>query len=873
MNKKPVLLRSLFALLVLGVFIFSMFPLGQKDFNVTLSGMMENAADPEFQSILKKAAEIKANEVAQGRNIFDSAAIEEAVQLFEHAQAQKDPKFNEGGKSLLRFVKPVIKKNQKFANNKDVISHARRLSASSIRLGIDLNGGAEFMLKLEPVATEDRSVEDIRENFVRYRDIAIENLRERIEGLGIYESEITPAGNEYISLRIPTVSKEEKVKLQNLIEMSARLSFNLVHENNAALVQQYLENREAFQVPDGYMVMESVEAGGERGSQICIVKRDQEMDGKNITNAFVNMTQFGQREILLNFNSQGAVDFANVTRKNVGRQLAIILDGKLYSAPVITQEIAGGNAQITGNFSREDAENIANALVSGSVPFKMKIESQYDIEPTIGSETVRDGMWSGIAGMILVMIFMLLYYRKSGLVANISLLCNTVMMVGAIAAFNVTLTLPGIAGIILTIGMAVDANVLFYERIREEMDKGKSVLNAINVGFSKAFVAVFDSNITTLFVAAILLWLGTGAIKGFAMTLAIGIFTTLFTAVFLTHLLFDLMARWNPAMKLSMFSFAKRKMNLDFISPRKIAFGISGVLIIAIIIVCCVRGKDILGIDFTGGTQIVYDYAKVIPAEDIDTALAKAGYDAKVLYKTSGSVADSKKKLEVVCRAAGDSSKAIDTADITKAMNAAYPDAKFVVEGSSELGALIGWTFAKSAMLSLGLAILGMIFYLTLRFQFSYSIAANVAVIHDVIIGCGLYVMCGGQITMNVVAAGLTLIGYSVNDTIVNFDRIRENLRTEKGMNYTQIINLSLNQTLARTILTTLTTMLVVLMQLIFGGATIRDFVSVMLIGMISGVYSTLYIATPIIDIWHKKDKNIHDAEIETKAVVTGEGV
>ena len=215
----------------------------------------------------------------------------------------------------------------------------------------------------------------------------------------------------------------------------------------------------------------------------------------------------------------------------------------------------------------------------------------------------------------------------------------------------------------------------------------------------------------------------------------------------------------------------------------------------------------------------------------------------------------------------------VDAQNITAAMNKAFPDAKFVAESNSELGALIGWTFAKSAMLSLGLAVLGMIFYLTLRFQFSYSIAANVAVIHDVIIGVGLYVMCGGQITMNVVAAGLTLIGYSVNDTIVNFDRIRENLRIEKGMNYSQIINLSLNQTFARTMLTTLTTLLVVLMQLFFGGASIRDFVCVMLIGMVSGVYSTLYIATPIIDTWHKKDKNIHDAEIEPKAVVTGEGV
>ncbi|MBQ7402790.1 MAG: protein translocase subunit SecD [Lentisphaeria bacterium] len=872
MNKKPVLLRSLFALLVLGVFIFSMFPLGQKDFIQTLSGMMVDPANAEYQEIVALAREKLKKEPA----MFASTAIEEAAAEIEKKNAAASGKREEIGKSLLRFVNPVIVKSQKFTGNKDVIAHARRLSSSSIRLGIDLHGGVEFMLKLEPQAADGLRAQDIEDNFDRYRDIAIENLRERIEGLNIYESEITPAGGDMISLRIPTVSKEEKVKLQKLIEMSARLSFNLVHPQNSTLVAQYLENPKTFQVPSGYKLMESVEADGPRGSQIYFVKRDQEMDGKNITNAFVNMTQFGQREIILNFNSDGAVQFANVTKNNVGRQLAIILDGKLYSAPTINQAITGGNAQITGNFSREDAENIANALVSGSVPFKMKIQAQYDIDPTIGAETVRDGMWSGIAGTILVMIFMLLYYRKSGIVANISLLFNAAMMVGAIAAFNITLTLPGIAGIILTIGMAVDANVLFYERIREEMSKGKNVISAIEIGFSKAFVAVFDSNITTLFVAAILLWLGTGAIKGFAMTLAVGIFTTLFTAVFLTHLLFDLMARINPNMKLSMFSFVKKQLNLDFLSPRKIAFSLSGILIIAILVTCGIRGKDILGIDFTGGTQIELGYSKAIPAEDIAKILTASGYDVKVLYKSSGSVSESARKLEVLCRPTEKTETIAaeqQMSTIVGILNGAYPDAKFVGEKQSTLGALIGWTFAKSAMLSLGLAVLGMIFYLTLRFQFSYSIAANVAVIHDVIIGVGLYVMCGGQITMNVVAAGLTLIGYSVNDTIVNFDRIRENLRIEKGMNYSQIINLSLNQTFARTMLTTLTTLLVVLMQLFFGGASIRDFVCVMLIGMVSGVYSTLYIATPIIDTWHKKDKNIHDAEIEPKAVVTGEGV
>lgn len=861
MNKKPIILRSLFALLVLAVFLFSMYPLGQTDFYKSMKSMFTNPDDPKIEAVIELA---KAKQAAD-KSMYASTAIEEAAR--------------EKGVLLTEFVKPRIVSSQSLTNNRDVIAHARKLSAGSIRLGIDLNGGAEFLLELEPNETGSDAAKkrkDIEENFERYRDVAIETLRTRLESENIFESEISPAGGNLISLRVPIVSKEEKSRLERLIKMSARLNFCLVHPENERLAQAYLADPENFVVPEGYRMMENTETsrGGKVHRAIYFVEREPQMDGKNISDAFATMNQFGQREIILNFNADGAFRFGEVTSKNVGRQLAIILDNILYSAPNIKQAITGGTAQITGDFSREDAETISKALVSGSVPFKVKVQAQYDIDPTIGAETVQDGLWSGVAGTILVMIFMAIYYMRAGLVANISLVINALLMLGAIAAFDVTLTLPGIAGIILTIGMAVDANVLIYERIREELAGGKTIHNAIDIGFDKAFAAIFDSNITTLFVALILLWQGTGAIKGFAMTLAIGIFTTLFTAVFLTRLLFDLMTRFTTVKSLKMLQFVKPGSNINFFKYAKPAMIIFGVLIVASFVTLGIRGRDALGIDFTGGTQIELDYQKIVPAEQIEKVLSNAGYQVKVNYKTPGSMTSDKKKLEILLRdKRGASSEKVETANQTDEMtlvsnllNKSFPDAKYTPDRQSTLGSLIGWTFTKSAILSLSLAILGMLLYMTLRFEFTYSVAANIGTLNDVIVSMGIFLMCGGELTLNVVAAGLTLLGYSVNDTIVNFDRIRENRVLLKGMSYREIVNLSLNQTLARTILTSLTVVLVLVMQLCFGGASIRDFVFVMLVGVVVGTFSTIFVSTIIVAYWHKDKEPSSGSEPEKKA-------
>lgn len=852
MNKKPIILRSLFALLVLGVFIFSMYPLRERDFFETFKEICVDPADKEVVELIALAKEKKLKDPS----MYDSVALENAAL--------------DKGVSLDKYVKPILVKTQKISNSRDVLSVIRKNSASSIRRGIDLNGGAEFLLELIPDPADKSKID---KDFNKYRDLAIETLRKRLTQKNIFEADISPAGGRYISMRVPIVTREEKSVIEKLIKMSAKLQFKLVHPNNHEEAAKYMADPKGYQPPEGYEVKVSSETrNGKASRMVYIVERATQMDGKDINDAYPTMDQFGQREIILSFKPSGAARFGEITSANVGRELAIILDGTLYSAPRINQAITGGNAQITGSFSREDAENISNALVSGSVPFSMTIQAQSDIDPTIGAETVRDGLYSGIAGMVLVMIFMMVYYTRSGIVANISLLINALLILGALAAFDVTLTLPGIAGIILTIGMAVDANVLIYERIREEVNSGKTILNSVDLGFNRAYSAIFDSNITTLIVAVILLWQGTGAIKGFAITLAIGVFTTLFTAVFLTRLLYDLMTRFVPFKKLRMLSFWKTTPNVDFLGMKKIAVGVSILLLVLAVVVVAVRGKDCLGIDFTGGTQLTYDFQKAIPAEQIASFLETKGFENKVTYKT-GSAVDAKKQLEIVIREKSGRNKE-QTAEagatlmetISKELNSKFPDAQFKSSSQSTLGALIGENFMKSAVISILISFAVMILYMTFRFQFSYSVSGNIVLLHDVIVAIGLYLLCGGQITMNVVAAALTIIGVSINNTIIVFDRVRENIRLVKNKSYYELINLSINQTLSRNILTTSTILMVLVMQLIFGGSGIRDFVAVMMFGLIVGTYSSIFITNLIISYWHNPIQNIKDAAAEPSA-------
>ncbi|HCE43929.1 MAG TPA: hypothetical protein DET40_10310 [Lentisphaeria bacterium] len=839
MNKQPIFFRSMFAILVTVVFIWSMYPLQQQDIFKVFEQRLKKK-DANIEKVLKVAKEKNAKGM-YAISALDEAATETAVDLNEYFS-----------------VKNAV-------NNRDVINYLREQASGSIRRGIDINGGVEFYLKLLPKEDDSGNTVQVSDvKFAQYRDAAIEIIRNRLESQKIYETEISPAGADYISLKAPIVSRDEKLKLLNLIKMSAKLEFCLVHPNNDKLVAEYSslpeEERAKYAPPNGYKIMKMLEMnrGKKPQTMVYFIKARPEMTGKNVTSAGPSMDNFGQRLIHLGFNSSGAKEFGKVTRENVNRQLAIILDGTLYSAPNIQQAIEGGQAQITGQFSKEEAENISNALISGSLPVRIDVQGVFDTDPTLGETALKNSLLTGLVSFIMVCLFMLIYYRKAGLVANVALVLNIVLLLGGFAAFNCTLTLAGIAGIILTIGMAVDANVLIYERIREELGHNKTLASAVESGFDRAFLTILDSNLTTILIGIILMWQGTGAIKGFAIALTIGVSLNLFTSLFVTRLLFDIMAKYTDFRTLTMLKFFSRP-NIDFLKLSKVLLPATTIVALVFIGMCCYKGTAIFGIDFTGGTLLTYEYNERINETTVGDELVKAGYPApKVSYKTN--IVQNSKIIEIVippAKGQGVEGKSKDLSSHEQVMtllNKAFPKSEFKGGEEVTIGGLIGWEFSKKAFLAFIFAIIGMIIYLTLRFEFAYGCAAMVALIHDIIIAVGFYVVfCNGEISLQVVAAALTILGFSVNDTIIVFDRIREDVGLVKNKTYHDIINLSINQTLSRTIITSFTVFLVTLIMYVMGGNNLKDFVIVMLVGVVVGTYSSAFIASPIISIWHKR--------------------
>ncbi len=857
MKKRPLILRTVIALVVIGVFTFSIHPLMPLDFFDTFRSILKDPNDPEVNGLIEQAKTM----VAQNPELYNIQAL---LTVAENQGIELKDKVH--GSDL--------------EDNRDVMNLVRKKASSSIRLGLDLNGGVEFVLLLQPDEDFLKKLEALgqdgksdraevekrmRAEFDRYRDLAIEILRKRLEQQKIYEAEISPTGSEYVSIKAPIVIKDEKLKLLNLISMSAKLNFRLVAENNAELVSEYLKDPDHFVVPPGLELMTTsrLQPGQPPQKDYFFVEIRPQMDGRGISDARPNRNQFGQREIMMSFNQEGAQRFAEVTGANIGRQLAVVLDDKLYCAPTINTAIPGGSAVITGQFSEEECKNISDALVSGSFPFKIKVDAVFDTDPKLGADNVANGVWVGVIALIAVALFMAAYYLRAGLVAVVALIVNVVLILGAMAAFDCTLTLPGIAGIVLTIGMAVDANVLVFERIREELASGKNLSSAVQLGFSRAYSAVLDANLTTLITSVILLYIGTGPIKGFAVTLSIGILTSLFTALFLSRLIFDYMDRFCHFTGLKMCQ-AFHNPHFNFVRTFKPALMISCVLAVLSIAVVFVRGRDCLSVDFLGGTMMTFSYDQMVSLDAVTKTLKANGIEAVVTYKSNSAAADSR-QLEILMRDP-DSAVQDPLATVSELLNRTYPELKLNNGNETTVGGLIGKEFSRTAILALILATIGIGVYVTLRYEFSYAMASSAALAHDVIIVTGIFLATGREISLSVVAALLTVIGYSMNDKVVVFDRIRENVNLGVPGTYNDIISLSLNQTLNRTLLTSLTTLVVVVVLYIWGGVAINDFVFVMLLGIIVGTYSSIYVATPIISIWHKRIARL-DQPTSAKAV------
>ncbi len=697
-----------------------------------------------------------------------------------------------------------------------------------INLGLDLQGGMHVVLKVDMAQLPADARKDAVER-------AILIIRNRVDKLGVGEMSVLRQGKDHIIVQLPGVTERERAL--SMISQAAHLEFKLVSDNVDDL-KNALDNKPV----EGYELkyLESERGGGERLP--LLVAKEASLSGATIVKAKTDFSSrnFGEPYVSLSLNATGAQLFANVTATNVGKKLAIVLDGKVVSAPVIREAIPSGQAQISGNFTVEEANDLSNMLESGALPAPVMVEEERTVGPLLGADSIKSGIRATLIGGLLVFIFMIVYYRLAGIVANIALTLNLLIILACLALFKGTLTLPGIAGLILTIGMAVDANVLIYERIREELKLGKSLRASIAAGYHRALSAIVDSNVTTIVAAALIFKFGTGPIRGFAVTLTIGLLANLFTAVVCTRVIFELLCDQFDLAKLRFMQLFPET-HIDFIGKRKICYTVSAIVIITGLAVFVMRGEKNFGVDFSGGTLQQYVFEKPVEADKIRNALKNIGLG-------NASIQQYGDPKEVIIRTQEDVTKKLEPIFKEK-----FKDNSFQILRVETVGAAVGKNLRQNAMTSLLLGLAGILIYVMFRFSLKYGMAGIVALFHDIFIAIGALAITHRQFDLTIVAALLTIAGFSINDTVVIYDRIRENLRLVKKGSFVDIVNLSVNQTLGRTILTTGVTMLVVIALLFWGGDVLNDFAFCLFVGFISGVYSTVYIASPLIISWQKK--------------------
>lgn len=593
------------------------------------------------------------------------------------------------------------------------------------------------------------------------------------------------------------------------------------------------------------------------------------LSGDIIAGASVEFDQMsgGKPSIQMNMTGDAAMVWKRLTADNINQSIAIVLDNSVYSAPNVQGEIAGGTSSITGNFTLNEATDLVTVLKAGKLPAPARIVEETVVGPTLGKEAITSGLISFVIALVLILVFMVIYYNKAGLVADIALICNVFFVMGVLASLGAVLTLPGIAGIVLTIGLSVDANILIFERIREELGKGKGLDLAIKEGFKGAMSSIIDSNITTLLLGIILYVFGTGPIQGFATTLIIGILTSLFSAIFITRLIFDRMLKRKANITFSNTATANvlKNVNINFVKKRKIYYIISSVIILIGIVFFFKHGGFNLGVDFKGGRTYIVRFDQKQPTEEVRKALA-ASFGQAPEVKTYGENNQLKITTTYKVEDNSDTAESEVEAKLKEGLNSI--DSSYNIIGSQKVGETVSKDIRSKAVWAVLFSCLVVFVFIFIRFKkWQYGLGAVVALLHDVLIVLSIFVIFDGilpfslEIDQHFIAAVLTVMGYSMTDTVVVFDRIREYLteRNKKdlyGSEQRSVINSALNNTLSRTVITSLTIFLVLLAIFIFGGTTIKGFTFALLIGVVIGTYSSICIATPVvIDLDKRKDE------------------
>ena len=777
------------------------------------------------------------------------------------------------------------------------------LKNRSLNLGLDLQGGIHLVLEVKTEGMEQQEAQDAVAQ-------AQEVIRNRVDQFGVAEPTIQRQGDNRIIIELPGVQDVQRAK--DLVGQTALLEFQLLEpsEDRTRLIQRIdqvlapeeeeeeedlllsstaesaplssmlnfagedltvsgrdlqrvknlLNTPEAQElIPADVEFIFSSKPAGAEGNEfyfLYLVGKKPEMTGHMIQDAFVSIGQIveymGQPIVNFSTTDEGVRLFSRITGAHIGERMAIVLDESVYSAPVIQSKISEGRGIITGSGTQEEAKDLAIVLRAGALPAEVEIIEDRTVGPSLGRDSIEQGKTAAIYSMVLIAIFMILYYRATGLIADFALLLNMLFIMAVLAGFHATLTLPGIAGIILTIGMAVDANVLIFERIREELRSGKTIRAAIDSGYGHALSAIIDANVTTFLVGIVLYQFGTGPVRGFALTLCIGIISSLFTAFFVTRTIFDLITRKSEQSTLSIGPVALfTNLNIRFLSLRNIGFGASAaVLLIGVVSILGINGIR-PGIDFAGGTLLELHFDPAVQVEDIRGQLDRVPVgDAEIdLSKSEIKQFGSENDILIRVTESGEGTEVADgIMEVLESGFAASIAEMEWIRRQEKVGPKIGSELSSAAVRAVLVALALILLYMAWRFhRFLYGIAAVVALFHDVLITLGLLSLFDIEITLAVVAALLAIVGYSLNDTIVVFDRIRENLHTARRQGFDGTVNQSINECLSRTLITSATTLLAVLVLMIFGGEVNRDFTITLMIGVVVGTYSSIFVASPVL--------------------------
>jgi SecD/SecF fusion protein len=665
----------------------------------------------------------------------------------------------------------------------------------------------------------------------------------------------------------------------------------MAHSKDTAQINAYLATKQVKEVLPRDLQMrwtvKAIDDGAEIFQLIAIkvTSRDGRapLEGDVITDARADFSQTSAyANVSMTMDQEGSKTWARMTKDNIGKSIAISLDGYIYSFPTVNTEISGGSSQITGNFSVEEAKDLANTLNSGKMPAPARIVQEDIVGPSLGQEAINSGFFSFLIAFLLVLVYMVVYYGKvPGLIADTALFVNIFFLIGILASFSAVLTLPGIAGIVLTLGMAVDGNVIIYERIKEELRGGKTMAKAIKDGYSNAISAIVDGQVTTLITGIVLAIFGTGPIKGFANTLIIGIVTSFITSVFLTRLMLEMYASKEKAKELPFSTKLTEKWwlnaKLDFIGGRRIAYTISGVLITISLISFAINGLN-LGVDFSGGRNYVVRFDESVKTDEVRSLLAKSFDGTGVQVITIGS--DNQVRISTKFKI-DDNSETIDDEIEGRLYNGLKPLIKnnvskddFVsnyIQSSQKVGPTIADDIKTAAIWAILFAIIAIGLYIFVRFrELGYAMGATIALAHDALITIGMFSLgykfmpFSMEIDQSFIAAILTVVGYSVNDTVIIFDRIRENVNLYPKRDRMQSMNEAINSTLGRTFSTSMTTLVVLFAIFIFGGETIRGFIFAMLFGILIGTYSSVFVASPITYEFYKRKQK--KAELKAAA-------